>query len=42
MITLIDVNTCEKLGLDSVIKETYFGLKMQNNLKSSNFELNIS
>ena len=42
MITLIDVNTCEKLGFDSVIKETYFGLKMQNNLKSSNFELNIS
>ena len=40
MITLIDVNTCEKLGFDSVIKETYFGLKMQNNLKSSNFELN--
>ena len=42
MITLIDVNTCEKLGFDSVIKETHFGLKMQNNLKSSNFELNIS
>ena len=42
MITLIDVNTCEKLGFDSAIKETHFGLKMQNNLKSSNFELNIS
>ena len=41
MITLIDVNTCEKLGFDSVIKKTYSGLKMQNNLKSSNFELNI-
>ena len=41
MITLIDVNTCEKLGFDSVIKETYSGLTMQNKLKSSNFELNI-
>ena len=41
MITLIDVNTCEKLGFDSVIKKTYSGLKMQNKLKSSNFELNI-
>ena len=37
MITLIDVNTCKKLGFDSVIKT-----KMQNKLKSSNFELNIS
>ena len=41
MITLIDVNTCEKLGFDSEIEETYFGLKMQNNLKSSNFPFNI-
>ena len=41
MITLIDVHTCENFGFNSVIKETYFGLKMQNNLKSSNFELNI-
>ena len=37
MITLIDVNTCEKLGFDSVIKETYFGLKMQNNFKIFKF-----
>ena len=35
MIILIDVNTCEKLGFDSVIKKTYPGLKMQNKLKSS-------
>ena len=41
MITLIDVNTCEKLEFDSVIKKTYSGLKMQNKLKSSDFELNI-
>ena len=41
MVTLIDVNTCEKLGFDSVIKGTYSGLKMQNKLKSSIFELNI-
>ena len=41
MITLSDVNTCEKLGFDSVIKKTYSGQKMQNKLKSSNFELNI-
>ena len=30
MITLIDVNTCEKLGFDSVIKKTFSGLKIQN------------
>ena len=42
MVSLIDVNSCEKLGFDSVIKGTYSGLKMQNKLKSLNFELNIS
>ena len=41
MVTLIYVNTCEKLGFDAVIKGTYSGLKMQKKKKSSNFELNI-
>ena len=35
MITLIDVNTCEKRGFDSLIKETHPGLKTQIELKSS-------
>ena len=29
---LIDVNTCKKLGFDSVIKKTYSGLKCKINL----------
>ena len=35
MITLNDVNTCEKRGFDSLIKETYPGLKIQTKLKSN-------
>ena len=35
MITLIDVNTCEQRGFDSVIKEADPGLRLQNKLESN-------
>ena len=35
MITLNEVNTCEKRVFDSLIKDTYPGLKLQTKLKSN-------